>query len=200
MAHFVRGQTPTISVRRPAFGKSGGLQMATEKAKLGHQLAAAKSSVSASEAHGFITGWISSGAVWGSAAKMFEQALETSLQGALAEAAKQTAEEVKEGLADMDFGFQILLPEDENAINNRRVGLSEWCRGFLSGFGLTGRYQDSELSDEVKELLADFVQISQVDDEIPEDEENDSDLTEITEYVRIGAVMIFTDCASKAVH
>ncbi|MFT4798997.1 MAG: hypothetical protein ACJAXW_001580 [Candidatus Azotimanducaceae bacterium] len=174
--------------------------MATEKANLSDQLAAANSSVSASEVHGFITGWISSGAVWDSATEVFEQALETTLQGTLAKAATQTAEDVKTGLADMDFGFQVLLPEDENAINNRRVGLSEWCRGFLSGFGLTGRFQDAELSDEAKELLADFAQISQVDDEIPEDDENESDLTEITEYVRIGAVMIFTDCASKAVH
>ena len=174
--------------------------MATEQGNLKRQLSAANSSVSTSEVHGFITGWISSGTAWDSAAEVFEDALETTLQGALAEAAKKTAEDVKAGLADVDFGFQILLPEDENEINSRRVALSEWCRGFLSGFGLTGRYQDSELSDEVKELLTDFAQISQVDDQIPEDEENESDLTEITEDVRIGAVMIFTDCASKAVH
>jgi len=174
--------------------------MATEIKNLSRQLDAVNAGVSASEVHGFVTGWISSGTAWDSAAEVFEQALETTLQGALAETVKQTADDVKAGLADMDFGFQILLPEDENAINNRRVALSEWCRGFLSGFGLTGRYQDSELSDEVKELLTDFAQISQVDDDIPEDEENDSDLTEITEYVRIGAVMIFTDCAFKAVH
>ena len=107
---------------------------------------------------------------------------------------------IETGLGDEDFGFQLLLPDEEQDINHRRVGLSDWCRGFLTGFGLTGRFQQSELSDEVQELLRDFSQISQVEDDMPEDDDNESDLIEITEYVRMGAIMTFTDCATKAVH
>ncbi len=167
---------------------------------LGQELVAIGARVSASEVHGFITGWICSGTGWDSATDSFEEALEISLVGDFKAAALETAHEAIAGLTDIDFGFQILLPDEGGEINGRRAALSEWCQGFLSGFGLTGRYQDSELSEEVKELLQDFTQIAQVDDEIPEDEENESDLTEITEYVRMGAVMVFTDCATKAVH
>lgn len=174
--------------------------MTSQKLNLDRELVAAGARVSASEVHGFITGWICSGTSWESAAESFEEALEVTLAGELKAAALVTARDAIEGLTDVDFGFQILLPDEADGINQRRSALSDWCQGFLSGFGLTGRFQDSELSDEVKELLQDFTQIAQVDDEIPDNEENESDLTEITEYVRIGAVMVFTDCATKAVH
>lgn len=174
--------------------------MSAELTNLKVQLKALDTEVTASDVHGFITGWVSSGTAWDSASEAFEEAYELSLQGLLKEATIQTAASIRSGLADMDFGFHILLPDETEVINNRRVALSDWCRSFLTGFGLTGRFQQAELSDEVKELFHDFAQISQVEDEIPEDDENESDLTEITEYVRIGAVMVFTDCASKAVH
>ena len=174
--------------------------MVKQEAYLDQQLTAVNARVSASEVHGFITGWICSGTGWESAADTFEEALEVPLEGELNACAIEVARDAIAGLTDVDFGFQILLPKEAVGINKRRVALSEWCQGFLSGFGLTGRYQDSELSEEVKELLHDFTQIAQVDDEIPDDEENESDLTEITEYVRMGAVMVFTDCATKAVH
>jgi len=177
-----------------------GESMSAELTNLKVQLKTLSTDLTASEVHGFITGWVSSGTAWESASEAFEKAFDLPLQGLLKEAAMQTAVSVGSGLADMDFGFHILLPDESEVINNRRVALSEWCRSFLTGFGLTGRFQQAELSDEVKELFHDFAEISQVEDEIPEDDENESDLTEITEYVRIGAIMVFTDCASKAVH
>lgn len=112
----------------------------------------------------------------------------------------ELSEKITEGLSDVDFGFQLLLPDDQVGLNSRRQALSDWCRGFLAGFGLTGRFQDAELSEEVQELLRDFGQIAQVEEELPEDDDNESDLTEISEYVRMGAIMCFTDCATKAVH
>ena len=174
--------------------------MSAELTNLKVQLKALDTEVTASEVHGFITGWVASGTAWKSAFEAFDQAFDLPLHGLLKDATIQTGESVLAGLADVDFGFHILLPDETEVINNRRVALSGWCRSFLTGFGLTGRFQQAELSDEVKELFHDFAQISQVEEEIPEDDENESDLTEITEYVRIGAVMVFTDCASKAVH
>lgn len=170
------------------------------KNPLAKQLETDKEVASASEVHGFVAGWIAAGTAWASARSALQESLELSPSADLEQLLDKTSTEVAEGLSDVDFGFEILLPDDEAGLNKRRIALSEWCQGFLTGFGLTGRFQDSELSDEVRELLQDFAQISQVDDELPEDEENESDLTEITEYVRMGAIMVFTDCATKAVH
>ena len=155
---------------------------------------------SAAEVHGFVTGWIGSGSSWQSAASTFRETFEIETNHSLGSSLGSIAIGIEQGLADPDFNFVLLLPEESHSINNRRLALSDWCRGFLSGFGLTGRFQEAELSDEVKELLKDFSQIALVDDDIPDDDENESDLTEITEYVRMGAIMVFTDCASKAVH
>ena len=35
-----------------------------------------------------------------------------------------------------DFGFELLLPPDDQAVDVRGDGLLAWCRGFLGGFGL----------------------------------------------------------------
>ncbi len=168
--------------------------------QLDQLLKSARAAGSASEVHGFATGWIASGSSFQSAAASLSEALEVEISNELATLLQDIASDIETGLGDVDFGFALLLPGDGEGINARRSALSEWCRGFLSGFGLTGRFQEVELSDEVKELLRDFGQISQVEEELPDDEDNESDLTEITEYVRMGAIMVFTDCASKAVH
>lgn len=174
--------------------------MAGHFEQLDQLLKQARAAGSAAEVHGFAAGWIASGTSFQSATESLTEALEVALSDELDKLLKDIASDIESGLADVDFGFSLLLPADSEGINARRLALSEWCRGFLSGFGLTGRFQEVELSDEVKELLRDFGQISQVEEELPEDEDNESDLTEITEYVRMGAIMVFTDCASKAVH
>lgn len=174
--------------------------MAQEYEQLEQLLKGGGAAGSAAEAHGFATGWIASGSSWQSAGASFAEAFEIALEAQLAAFLEEIAKAIEAGLSDVDFGFSLLLPEEKRSINARRIALSDWCRGFLAGFGLTGRFQEKELSDEVKELLRDFGQIAQVEEELPEDEENESDLTEITEYVRMGAIMVFTDCASKAVH
>jgi uncharacterized protein YgfB (UPF0149 family) len=168
--------------------------------QLNEVLKQARSVSGGSEVHGFASGWIASGSNWSSAQDSFIETFQLQPGTALSEAMVGLASQIETGLADVDFGFELLLPGDDAGINNRRQALSEWCRGFLTGFGLTGRFRDAELSEEVRELFKDFAQIAQVDEDMPEDEENESDLTEITEYVRMGAIMSFTDCASKAVH
>ena len=167
---------------------------------LDQQLKSLGSASSAAEVHGFATGWIASGSSWSSVEGSFADSFGVELDGPLKQLLNESTAKITTGLSDVDFGFELLLPDEPKGINARRQGLSDWCRGFLSGFGLTGRFQDAELSEEVQELLKDFSQIAQVEEEIPEDDENESDLTEITEYVRMGAIMCFTDCATKEVH
>ncbi len=174
--------------------------MANQFKQLEQALGVSQSVVSAAEVHGFSSGWIASGSNWKSVGPSFFESFDIELEGELANYLSDVADAITSGLSDVDFGFHLLLPGEGVGLNARRVALSEWCRGFLAGFGLTGRFQDAELSEEVKELLKDFGQIAQVDEELPEDDDNESDLTEITEYVRMGAIMCFTDCATKAVH
>jgi len=57
------------------------------------------------------------------------------------------------------------------------------------------------LSDDVIEAFADFSRIAGLTETVPDGEENESDLMEICEYVRISVLLIFTECGgAKPVH
>ncbi|PIE20884.1 MAG: hypothetical protein CSA61_00115 [Neptuniibacter caesariensis] len=97
-------------------------------------------------------------------------------------------------LESMDLEFQMLLPDDENEISQRAEALGRWCQNFLAGFGLYGKHTDTSLSTEAKETLNDLGQIAQVSAEVEELEENEADLMEVQEYVRMAVLMLFTEC------
>lgn len=105
-----------------------------------------------------------------------------------------------EGLADEELGFRLLVPDDRTAVSARTKAVSAWCSGFLAGFGLSGRYRDEELSDDLKEVFADLGRIAAFAEDVPEDDENEADLLEIGEYVKMSALLVFTECANKQLH
>lgn len=159
-----------------------------------------------SEVHGLITGWICAGSRWD--ANDREATLSGWLSLDLDKAESRILEDlyrtISEGLVDQEFGFLILMPDDEANVNDRSFAVSAWCSGFLAGFGMTGRYQDSELSEDVSEVLTDLGRIASLStalpEEVPEDEENEADLIEISEYVRMSALLVFTECGQRSVH
>ena len=56
------------------------------------------------------------------------------------------------------------------------------------------------MSDDLRELLADLSNIANLDEEVPEDEDNEGDLIEIEEYVRMSALLVFAECAVAVSH
>ena len=100
-------------------------------------------------------------------------------------------------LADTDFGFELLLP-DEGQVIERAGGMFAWCRAFLGGFGLS--VGEKKLSDEGEEALGDIANLAaaRVDDVDPEGDEES--LTEIEEYVRMAVLLLHADCAMGPRH
>ena len=92
-----------------------------------------------------------------------------------------------------DFSFELLLPKDEKKLDFRVAQLSQWCQGFLAGFGLAGTQQNSTLSADVKEILKDMADISQADFEVVDNEEDEKYYAEITEYLRMSAILIYLE-------
>ena len=86
--------------------------------------------------------------------------------------------------------FMLLMPDDNAALPVRLQALVDWCAGFLSGFGLSGVQIDDSLDPVVKEVLMDFMDMTHMDIDVEEDEENESAFTEIEEYVRVGVMTI----------
>jgi len=90
-----------------------------------------------------------------------------------------------------DLDFALLLPDDEDALRDRVASLGSWCGGFLSGLGLGGIKQQSQLPEEVSELIDDFAQITRVDFDLDSpDEEEQAAFEEVVEYVRVGVLFV----------
>lgn len=93
-----------------------------------------------------------------------------------------------------DLDFALLLPDDDDALRDRVASLGSWCGGFLSGLGLGGVKEQSQLPDEVSELIDDFAQITRVDFDLDTpDEEEQAAFEEVVEYVRIGVLFVYEE-------
>lgn len=98
-----------------------------------------------------------------------------------------------EELSDDQFNFMPLLPDDEDPLDARLGSLAEWCSGFLAGFGASGSRKPEEFSEDTLNALKDIQQISQVDTEVEGEEDGESAYFEVLEYVRMAALMIYTE-------
>ena len=96
-------------------------------------------------------------------------------------------------LQSTDMSFQPLLPDDDYAIEQRLEALVAWVRGFLEGMALAAGASLGQAPDEIRELIEDMVAISQLSEDEEPDDESEQQLLEITEYVRLGALAVFTE-------
>lgn len=107
--------------------------------------------------------------------------------------------ETWQALRGMSMQFTPLLPDDDSAIDQRAEALGLWCHGFLAGLviggiDLTGG--SAVLSQDLSELVHDFAAISQAGPDSQDFEDpdlGDNSLTELVEFVRVGAQFIFEE-------
>lgn len=100
-------------------------------------------------------------------------------------------------LVEADFSLTLCLPDDAAPINDRGQALINWVQGFLLGFGLQ-QADMTQCSDDIKEALEDFAEISKMDDSMHEDEESEQALFEVEEYVRVSAMLCFNELGKAA--
>ena len=65
--------------------------------------------------------------------------------------------------------------------------LVDWCQGFLVGLGLSSVQTSDE---QVLEMIKDISEISQLEVDLLDNEENTQDFYEIVEFVRMGVLFI----------
>ncbi len=105
---------------------------------------------------------------------------------------KQMFSELWTDILDDTYTFQLMLPDDDDSLVERGHALGAWVQGFNLGFGL--QQKDSPVtSSEVKEVLTDFAEIANLSDEMEEDEDTEQAYFEISEYVRISALLCFSE-------
>ncbi len=101
----------------------------------------------------------------------------------------QLAEQTIVGLSTFDFGFWLLLPDDEVTLQLRADALNDWCEGFVYGLH-NQRYQHTLLTGDGAQALADITKIGEIDFGIIECEEEEQSYMEIVEFVRIAVLTI----------
>jgi uncharacterized protein YgfB (UPF0149 family) len=95
---------------------------------------------------------------------------------------------------DPEYGFSLLLPDDDLPLAQRAESLSRWCQGFLAGLGLGGLQDQSKLPGDSSEVMRDFVEISRLGHGDGDDSnEDEAAFAEIVEYVRMAVLLVYEE-------
>ena len=158
------------------------------------QIRALALSVTASELHGGLCGWLAGGGAgspdWLSRVMVDAELPAVAEGSALDEMRRASAAQ----LADRSFEFELLLPDADASLSERSGALFDWCRGFLGAFGVAAG-QDPPLSEEGREALADLARLAAASPQDEGDEEDEEALAEIEEFVRVATLLLHGDCA-----
>ncbi|TRW48079.1 UPF0149 family protein [Aliidiomarina halalkaliphila] len=164
--------------------------------KLTRLLAQENVIVSAAEMHGMLTGLVAS------SAPSKERDWLLALSDLTNEGEKFSAPLLNElealhthtvtGLECPDLSFQMVLPSDDEPLEDRVVALTEWTQCFLVGFGIH-QQNLAKASDDLKEAIQDMAEISKLSSDVLSGEEDERAFYEVSEYVRITAIMCFNE-------
>ena len=103
----------------------------------------------------------------------------------------QLLAETVAGFSADDFALQVLLPSDDHSLQQRTQALGCWCRGFLSGYGLSSDAVDPTLlSDDSQSFLRDLDAIGRVETVDVDEDGDEFAFMEVCEYARMGAMLL----------
>jgi len=171
--------------------------------EVGAALRGAGSSWSAAQAHGLLCGRIAvlgaeGGPDWLGLILQGSDAMSASHGDDLVLFDNLYAESYRQ-LSERQSEFELLLPADGESASVITSALAEWCEGFLHGLvsdvkaePLKAKLAAEPLSDIIKDML-ELTRASADDDD--DDDENEAALTELTEYLRVAAQLVFEELA-----
>jgi len=119
-----------------------------------------------------------------------------------------------EQMNNNEINFELMLPDDDDQLEDRVEGLGIWCQGFVYGLAAGGIKEDTVLPENSKELIKDILEISRAgyvaDDEAEQaveeagDDEDEVAFKEVSEYVRVGVLLVYEELqplqSSQTVH
>lgn len=99
--------------------------------------------------------------------------------------------ENSEVLFESKEGYELLLPDEDEAIGFRVDGLASWCKGYLLGLLYNDRFSVDQLPESAPEIVRDMMEIAEAGAGAEEEREEDWALGELEEYVKVGSQLIF---------
>jgi uncharacterized protein YgfB (UPF0149 family) len=90
-----------------------------------------------------------------------------------------------------EMEFEPFLPDDALPLEQRTAALSQWCQGFLYGFGTARAVSPGDLPATIDEVLRDVADISRAEVDVGDaGEEEEQAYTEVVEYLRAGVQLV----------
>jgi uncharacterized protein YgfB (UPF0149 family) len=103
-----------------------------------------------------------------------------------------------------DMRFALLLPGDDEPLQQRTAALADWCHGFMHGLVSAGGADQGAPADaldfaDASEILDDFSEITKAGASADEGEESEWAFVDLVEYVRVSVQLIYDETASLRV-
>jgi hypothetical protein len=157
-------------------------------------MAASHALAEPAEAHGTLAGALCSLVPYQLEDWVAEILPEGTLTAAVTPTLRGVYERTVSALAGADMQFDLLIPEDDQPIEERTQALTLWCTGFLYGLGANGAADAQRLPGELGEVVRDLVEISRADVDLRDGlEANEAALAELVEFVRVGVQLVFDE-------
>lgn len=93
-------------------------------------------------------------------------------------------------LQDSSLGLELLVPDDDEPLDERVAAACDWARGWVYGLAEQGLERAAQLPPDSAEFLTDCKSLADAGYEADEGEEGDTIYMELLEYLRIGALMV----------
>lgn len=151
--------------------------------------------IDAAELHGTLSGLLC--VMGNNASKHLDQLIPRGAKGdALdAEAYKRVIGcpvQILGALNDPEFGYDLLLPDDDEGLDVRTQAMAEWSHGFLSGLAIAGIEDFAKLPKEASEFCQDLGDISRAGlGDMALGEADEVAYEELVEYLRVGVLLMY---------
>ncbi len=157
----------------------------------------------AAQSHGLLASRLAVGGTDGAMAWLHQVLAETDPANALAVECRELLgvlyASTWQQLSERQSEFALLLPDEEQDAARRAKALAHWCEGFLHGLvaeqgsdALKERLAAEPLVDIIKDLL----QITRAAvDEAEDPEETEAAYSELVEYIRVAAQLVYEELA-----
>jgi len=156
---------------------------------------------STSEIQGIASGMVCGGVV--DIKQLWEQSLYSGV-----DADKETLSKVRKALeqvrltteteiTNQSMALSLLLPNDDTNTSAQAIAIRDWCQGFLYGFGLAGPQAKELFSEDAGEALEDFAEISKLEPDLLDEEDIESALAELSEFIWVAALLIHQDVIGR---
>ena len=150
------------------------------------------------EAHGVLAGSLCATGSYSLEDWLAEVFPEIELDATTGAALRELFEQTRGALLGHDMQFVLLMPDDEQPIEQRTAALCQWCNGFLYGLAGQGAADPERLPGDAGEVVRDIGEITRADvDAADPAEVNESALSELEEFVRVGVQLVYEELSAR---